>query len=286
ATAGTYLQDRNVNELKAAMSSPQQQSSSYNRQQQNIQTDKTSQQLLNTNQSQKKVTINVSGSPINDNKRTNSKTLLTQINQVPKKSSFDDQSWIGSDNQRKTKQTTERQIKTNGFYSSNKNGREVPTSIIPSPNSGSNIALGLSGRRSTPALASQYHPQQQFYHQQEFSNHRLLTESNGYINDQSNYESSMRQKYGTNDKSPTRNRVLSVSGKLRCSKCSDELGQGSAMVIESLGLYYHIECFRCCVCNTQLSTGVEGTDVRVRNQRLHCQNCFSDENGMYLNVEK
>ncbi len=57
------------------------------------------------------------------------------------------------------------------------------------------------------------------------------------------------------------------------------VGQGSAMVIESLGLYYHIECFRCCVCNIPLSSSLEGTDVRVRNNRLHCQNCFSDENG-------
>jgi F-box protein 20 len=57
------------------------------------------------------------------------------------------------------------------------------------------------------------------------------------------------------------------------------LGQGSAMVIESLGLYYHIECFRCYVCNIPLSSSFEGTDVRVRNNRLHCQNCFSDENG-------
>ena len=99
------------------------------------------------------------------------------------------------------------------------------------------------------------------------------------------------------------NRVLSVSGRLRCSKCADELGRkfsfvcllvlytftfycftwiaghGSAMVIESLGLYYHIECFRCFVCNIPLSSSFEGTDVRVRNNRLHCQNCFSDENG-------
>lgn len=51
------------------------------------------------------------------------------------------------------------------------------------------------------------------------------------------------------------------------------------MVIESLGLYYHIECFRCCVCNIPLSSSLEGTDVRVRSNRLHCQNCFSDENG-------
>lgn len=51
------------------------------------------------------------------------------------------------------------------------------------------------------------------------------------------------------------------------------------MVIESLGLYYHIECFRCFVCNIPLSSSFEGTDVRVRSSRLHCQNCFSDENG-------
>ncbi|UJR15435.1 hypothetical protein I4U23_002378 [Adineta vaga] len=74
-------------------------------------------------------------------------------------------------------------------------------------------------------------------------------------------------------------RVLSVSGKLRCSRCDEELGHGSAMVIESLGLYYHIECFHCCVCNTPLSSSPGGVDVRVRSSRLHCQNCFSDENG-------
>lgn len=97
--------------------------------------------------------------------------------------------------------------------------------------------------------------------------------------------------------SSNNNRVLSVSGKLRCSRCHDELGnsttvdspiyslsschlgQGSAMVIESLGLYYHIECFRCFVCNIPLSSSFEGTDVRVRNNRLHCQHCFSDDNG-------
>jgi F-box protein 20 len=62
------------------------------------------------------------------------------------------------------------------------------------------------------------------------------------------------------------------------------IGHGSAMVIESLGLYYHIECFRCFVCNIPLSSSHEGTDVRVRNNRLHCQNCFSDENGKKIFV--
>lgn len=46
---------------------------------------------------------------------------------------------------------------------------------------------------------------------------------------------------------------LSVSGKKKCSKCGDELGKGcAAMVVESLSLYYHINCFRCSVCNIQL----------------------------------
>ena len=75
-------------------------------------------------------------------------------------------------------------------------------------------------------------------------------------------------------------RVLSVSGKKRCSHCKEELGKlpcmllftititivtititmmfnlvkliiagrGAAMIIESLRLFYHIRCFKCCVC--------------------------------------
>ncbi|CAF0995484.1 unnamed protein product [Adineta ricciae] len=77
-------------------------------------------------------------------------------------------------------------------------------------------------------------------------------------------------------------RILSVSGKLHCSRCNEELGHGSAMVIESLGLYYHLECFHCYVCNVPLSSSPGGVDVRVRSNRLHCQNCFSDENGAWL----
>ena len=46
---------------------------------------------------------------------------------------------------------------------------------------------------------------------------------------------------------------LSVSGKKKCSSCMDELGKGcAAMVVESLSLFYHINCFRCSVCNVQL----------------------------------
>uniref|UniRef100_A0A182SQ82 LIM zinc-binding domain-containing protein n=1 Tax=Anopheles maculatus TaxID=74869 RepID=A0A182SQ82_9DIPT len=50
-----------------------------------------------------------------------------------------------------------------------------------------------------------------------------------------------QQKY-----SNTSDKVLSVSGKKECSHCRIELGKGAAMAIESLGLFYHIECFKCC----------------------------------------
>lgn len=58
-------------------------------------------------------------------------------------------------------------------------------------------------------------------------------------------------------------------------------GRGAAMVIESLRLFYHIDCFKCCVCHTQLGDGLMGTDVRVRNNKLHCHNCYSSDDGMH-----
>lgn len=75
--------------------------------------------------------------------------------------------------------------------------------------------------------------------------------------------------------------VLSVSGKKLCSYCNTELGSGAAMIIENLGLFYHIDCFKCSVCQTPIADGnLHGTDVRVRNSRLHCANCFSNEEGI------
>ncbi|XP_069131087.1 LIM domain only protein 7-like isoform X3 [Argopecten irradians] len=74
---------------------------------------------------------------------------------------------------------------------------------------------------------------------------------------------------------------MAVSGKQACSYCNQELGFGAAMVIESLGLYYHVQCFRCCVCHTALGNGSQGADVRVRVNKLHCRNCYSnDEAGL------
>jgi len=72
--------------------------------------------------------------------------------------------------------------------------------------------------------------------------------------------------------------ILSVSGKKRCSNCGDELGRGcAAMVIETLSLYYHINCFRCSVCHIILGNGTCGTDVRVRDNKLHCLMCYSND---------
>jgi len=36
----------------------------------------------------------------------------------------------------------------------------------------------------------------------------------------------------------------SVSGKKICSYCNNVLGKGAAMIIESLGLCYHLHCFK------------------------------------------
>merc|ERR1711874_771736 len=85
---------------------------------------------------------------------------------------------------------------------------------------------------------------------------------------------------GTSPKGGSSDRLLSVSGKKKCSHCGEELGRGAAVVIESLGLFYHLRCFRCVVCHVQLGNGSTGTDVRVRNNKLHCQNCYSNDEGL------
>ncbi|XP_063225787.1 uncharacterized protein LOC134532816 isoform X2 [Bacillus rossius redtenbacheri] len=80
--------------------------------------------------------------------------------------------------------------------------------------------------------------------------------------------------------SDSQEKMLSVSGKKKCSHCGEELGRGAAMIIESLRLFYHIDCFKCCVCHVQLGDGLMGTDVRVRNNKLHCHNCYSSDDGV------
>ncbi|XP_048054379.1 LOW QUALITY PROTEIN: LIM and calponin homology domains-containing protein 1a [Megalobrama amblycephala] len=66
----------------------------------------------------------------------------------------------------------------------------------------------------------------------------------------------------------------SVSGKKLCSSCAHPLGKGAAMIIETLGLYFHIQCFKCGVCKGLLGDTSAGTDVRIRNGLLNCQECY------------
>uniref|UniRef100_A0A8B9HSS1 LIM and calponin homology domains 1a n=1 Tax=Astyanax mexicanus TaxID=7994 RepID=A0A8B9HSS1_ASTMX len=66
----------------------------------------------------------------------------------------------------------------------------------------------------------------------------------------------------------------SVSGKKLCSSCAHPLGKGAAMIIETLGLYFHIQCFKCGVCKGLLGDTSTGTDVRIRYGVLNCQDCY------------
>nr|XP_035932848.1 LIM and calponin homology domains-containing protein 1 isoform X13 [Halichoerus grypus] len=69
-------------------------------------------------------------------------------------------------------------------------------------------------------------------------------------------------------------RRKSISGKKLCSSCGLPLGKGAAMIIETLHLYFHIQCFRCGICKGQLGDAASGTDVRIRNGLLNCNDCY------------
>ncbi|KAG9492113.1 hypothetical protein GDO78_000567 [Eleutherodactylus coqui] len=69
-------------------------------------------------------------------------------------------------------------------------------------------------------------------------------------------------------------RNKSVSGKKLCSYCSNSLGKGAAMIIESLGLCFHLHCFKCVACETDLGGSQSGAEVRIRNNELYCNSCY------------
>ncbi|KAK3543770.1 hypothetical protein QTP70_027187 [Hemibagrus guttatus] len=70
----------------------------------------------------------------------------------------------------------------------------------------------------------------------------------------------------------SRNR--SVSGKKTCTYCDMLLGKGAAMIIESLGLCFHLHCFKCFQCKTDLGGSESGAEVRIRNKQLFCNSCY------------
>ncbi|XP_066478567.1 LIM domain only protein 7 isoform X1 [Tiliqua scincoides] len=74
--------------------------------------------------------------------------------------------------------------------------------------------------------------------------------------------------------SGTQQRSRSISGKRVCSYCRNVLGKGAAMIIESLGLSYHLHCFKCVACKCDLGGSQAGTEVRIRNNELFCNDCY------------
>ncbi|NXS41484.1 LIMC1 protein, partial [Balaeniceps rex] len=85
---------------------------------------------------------------------------------------------------------------------------------------------------------------------------------------------------------PSQSPNRSVSGKKLCSTCGLPLGKGAAMIIEMLGLYFHIQCFRCGICKGQLGDAASGTDVRIRNGLLNCNDCYIRSRSKYQVLSK
>lgn len=76
-------------------------------------------------------------------------------------------------------------------------------------------------------------------------------------------------------RSPTQQQhTRSVSGKKICTFCDIPLGKGAAMIIESLGLCYHLTCFKCTNCQSELGGSDAGTEVRIKNGQLYCNSCY------------
>ncbi|XP_034069439.1 LIM domain only protein 7 isoform X10 [Gymnodraco acuticeps] len=79
---------------------------------------------------------------------------------------------------------------------------------------------------------------------------------------------------GTTQESHAPSMRRSVSGKKICTFCDTPLGKGAAMIIESLGLCYHLTCFKCIDCKSELGGSEAGAEVRIRNKQLHCNSCY------------
>ncbi|KAL6484746.1 hypothetical protein MHYP_G00067910 [Metynnis hypsauchen] len=94
--------------------------------------------------------------------------------------------------------------------------------------------------------------------------------------------SSLRQSWSTsstpaqvhNRQPDPQSRNRSVSGKKICTFCEMPLGKGAAMIIESLGLCYHLPCFKCVECKADLGGSEAGAEVRIRNKQLYCNSCY------------
>ncbi|XP_041922110.1 LIM and calponin homology domains-containing protein 1-like isoform X1 [Alosa sapidissima] len=87
-------------------------------------------------------------------------------------------------------------------------------------------------------------------------------------------DSWMQQQASSASKESVDQNRRSVSGKKICSSCHKPLGKGAAMIIESLVLCYHLTCFKCNNCQSELGGSEAGTEVRIKNGQLYCSSCY------------
>ncbi|KAJ8351703.1 hypothetical protein SKAU_G00231790 [Synaphobranchus kaupii] len=80
-------------------------------------------------------------------------------------------------------------------------------------------------------------------------------------------------------RSSSQRRGRSVSGRRTCDLCGTPLGRGAAMLIASLGLCFHLACFKCFNCKSDLrgpeSGAGTGAEVRLRDRHLYCNSCYA-----------
>ncbi|KNC33075.1 Uncharacterized protein FF38_13120, partial [Lucilia cuprina] len=212
---------------------------------------------------------------------------------------------VTSTNTTTVHQSNNKLINGSAIMTSSTNGKPLPDSIIQtltervqSKGIGERKRNNLDKSPLHAASTYQQYQQQQYNNKLNQQQQQQTTVSNAVIHRHNNIITSTTSASTTSSSSTTnlqgqtnlnnttnqqqqqQDKVLSVSGKKKCSHCGDELGRGAAMIIESLLLFYHINCFKCCVCHVQLGDGLNGTDVRVRNHKLHCQNCYSSDDGI------
>ncbi|XP_034145666.1 LIM domain only protein 7b isoform X3 [Esox lucius] len=65
-----------------------------------------------------------------------------------------------------------------------------------------------------------------------------------------------------------------LSSRQACSVCGIPLGRGAAMVIQALGLCFHLACFQCADCRCHLGGYELRTQIRIRNTQPYCDPCY------------
>ncbi|KRY59068.1 LIM and calponin homology domains-containing protein 1, partial [Trichinella britovi] len=151
------------------------------------------------------------------------------------------------------------------------NAAELNASVLGCNNNNSAV---MNGNNTKSAASSMRH---QAY------NHWLVQEAeHRRLSDQLLSERTARNNHPDEGKKKMPPTPQAVSASHLCSHCNKELGHGAAMSIESLKLFYHLSCFKCYVCGVKLGDGAVGADVRVRCGKLHCQSCYSNDEGYRL----